>query len=91
VMQAYAAEEQENEAPFWKVWEKKIKGEPPVEVTTADPAALPIVTEDAQSKKKNEKVVARKPADGAEEKPAGAPVVTTEADKPREKPFWKIW
>jgi murein L,D-transpeptidase YafK len=91
VMQAYAAEEQEAEVPFWKVWEKKIKAAPPVEVTTADPAALPVMTEGTQSKKKDEKVAAKTPADGTEEKPVAAPVVRTEADKPKEKPFWKVW
>jgi hypothetical protein len=60
-------------------------------VTTADPAALPVMTEGTQSKKKDEKVAAKTPADGTEEKPVAAPVVTTEADKPKEKPFWKVW
>lgn len=94
VMQAYAAEEQEADAPFWKVWERKIKAAPPVEVTTADPEAKPVVTEDAQSAKtKADKIEAstRKPADGAEKRPADAPVMAVEADQPKQKPFWKVW
>jgi murein L,D-transpeptidase YafK len=87
VMQAYAAEEKEAEVPFWKVWEKKVKTAPSVEVTTADPEALPVVTEGSQPKKKAEKPA----ADATEEQPAEAPVAAVEADKPREKPFWKIW
>ena len=91
VMQAYAAEEKEAEVPFWKVWEKKVKTAPPVEVTTADPEALPVVTDGGQPKKKAEKVAAQKPADGTQEQAAEAPVVAVEADKPKDKPFWKIW
>jgi hypothetical protein len=94
VMQAYAAEEQEDDAPFWKVWEKKIKAAPPVEVTTADPAALPVMTQDTRpAKKKADKIEAsaKKPADGTEEKRADAPVMAVEADKPKQKPFWKVW
>ena len=94
VMQAYAAEEKETEAPFWKVWERKIKAAPPVEVTTADPEALPAVTQDTEAaRKKAEKTAAApsKPADDAEAQAAETPVATTRADQPKEKPFWKIW
>lgn len=92
VMQSYAAEEEAAETPFWKVWEKKIKSSPPVEVTTADPAALPTATQETRSAKKTaDKTDAKMPADGAEEPVVVAPVATTAADTAREKPFWKIW
>ena len=91
------AEEQDADAPFWKVWERKIKAAPPVEVTTADPAALPTATDDDGKKpekkadakaEKTDSATARKPANA--EQPAQAPVVTTDS-QPKEKPFWKIW
>lgn len=91
VMQAYAAEEKRAEIPFWKAWQKKIKGEPPVEVTTADPAALPVVTQDSRVADTKADKPARKPGDEAQERPADAPVVATDVAKPKEKPFWKIW
>jgi murein L,D-transpeptidase YafK len=97
VMQAYAAEEKDDDAPFWKVWERKIKAEPPVELTTADPEALPLVTKDAQADKKNADKTdetatsAKKPAAATEDKPVEAPIVSVEADKPKQKPFWKVW
>lgn len=95
VMQAYAAEEKPADAPFWKVWERKIKSEPPVEVTTADPEALPAVTQnaDAAKKKAADKTTAeaaKKPVDTAADQPVAAPVATVEAEQPK-KPFWKVW
>ncbi|MBX9458181.1 MAG: murein L,D-transpeptidase [Rhizobium sp.] len=91
VMQAYAAEEKQAETPFWKVWEKK-KSAPPVEVTTADPDALPLVTQGAQAAAKTvDETAARRPASAAEEQAAQAPVATTDAQPAKEKPFWKIW
>lgn len=95
VMQAYAAEEKEAEAPFWKVWERKIKAAPPVEVTTADPDALPVVTEQAETPtKKAAKTVATaaKPAAVEAEEPAAeTPVAAVEVEAPKKKPFWKVW
>ncbi len=89
VMQAYAAEEKADDAPFWKVWEKKIKAAPPVEVSTADPAALPAVTEGAKTDKAEP---ARKVAAAPKAETEAAEAVAPEAvEKPKEKPFWKIW
>jgi murein L,D-transpeptidase YafK len=95
VMQAYAAEVQEEEAPFWKVWERKVKASPPVEVTTADPNALPpaLDTSAGKDEKKAAKSEAdKKPAEAAVQavQPAQAPVAATNSE-PKEKPFWKIW
>ncbi|MCB1444227.1 MAG: murein L,D-transpeptidase [Rhizobiaceae bacterium] len=95
VMQAYAAEEQEVAAPFWKIWEKKIKAAPPAEVTSDDPASVPVASRDADgAKTRTDKAeaTARKPAEDAEAPPAEAPVAVTEDDGgPKQKPFWKIW
>jgi murein L,D-transpeptidase YafK len=90
VMQAYAAEDQAVETPFWKVWEKKIKAAPPVEVTTADPAATPdIVPGAVEAGKKADKAAAKKPA--ANEETVQAPVAEVVVQEPAKKPFWKVW
>ena len=98
VMQAYAAEEQQEEAPFWKVWERKIKSEPPVEVTTADPNALPAIL-DATPGKNDREAAASDTGESPAETAAGdeqtrqtvqAPAAATETPS-GEKPFWKIW
>ncbi|MGV3551100.1 L,D-transpeptidase family protein [Rhizobium sp.] len=91
VMQAYTAEQPEAATPFWKLWDKKAKRDPMVQVTTADPDAVPLVTPDAKpaKKKADEATAAKKPADPAAEQPVQAPVVAVE--QPKQKPFWKVW
>ncbi|WP_258160148.1 L,D-transpeptidase family protein [Rhizobium sp. TH2] len=98
VMQAYVAEEQDEDAPFWKVWERKIKSAPPVEVTTADPNALPVVVDgtaktDEKKAIKTEAVAAKKPADAKADQAEQAvqPPVAAADSQPKEKPFWKVW
>lgn len=97
VMQAYAAEEQAAETPFWKIWEKRAKAAPPVEVTTADPAALPLTLDaqpaDKKADKKADRAAAttKAPADDSQEAAVQAPVPATESQVSDKKPFWKIW
>jgi murein L,D-transpeptidase YafK len=92
VMQAYAAPEREAETPFWKVWEKKIKAAPPVELTTADPHPVPLVTSGTQAEKKKAGNKAdAKPDATAQAAPVEAPIIAVEAEKPKQKPFWKVW
>lgn len=90
VMQAYAAEDQAVETPFWKVWEKKIKAAPPVEVSTADAAASPdAVLKGTDTGKVAEKSAAKKPA--ADDQATQAPVAEAVVQEPAKKPFWKVW
>ena len=79
-------------------YDDQIKSAPPVEVTTADPNALPVVVDGTAKKNektalKTEAVADKKPADAKTaqaEQPVQPPVVATDSQL-KEKPFWKIW
>ena len=84
----------------WQLHELAIKAAPPVEVTSADPEAMPLVAPDAQNdQKKADKAKTdnkvetadKKPADTGENKAAEAPVAAAETEQPKQKPFWKLW